>query len=59
MPDCPLCNHADSVRQAHKKQWDYVLRFLMVFAYRCEACSSRFYRTGRPRAAGRNRLAVP
>lgn len=50
MPDCPLCKYAHSVRLAHKKHWDYLLGLLRVFAYRCESCSSRFYRAGRPRA---------
>lgn len=48
LPDCPLCKSPNAVRKAHKRSLDPILRLFGLFAYRCDGCTTRFYRFLRP-----------
>jgi hypothetical protein len=49
LPNCPLCHDGNSVRQAHRRKLDGVWRFFGWFAYRCDSCTTRFYRFLKPK----------
>jgi hypothetical protein len=49
LPECPTCQSANSVRQAHKRNLDSFWRFFGWYAYRCDGCSERFYRFAKPK----------
>ncbi len=50
MPSCGICKDSRAVRQAHRRNIDGLLRLLGCYAFRCDGCSSRFYRFFKPRS---------
>jgi hypothetical protein len=50
LPECPICKSTKSVRQAHKRSLDQVWRCIGLFAYRCDGCTTRFYRFLKPKS---------
>jgi hypothetical protein len=49
LPDCPICKSTKSVRQSHKRRLDHLWRFFGCYAYRCDGCSTRFFRFFKPK----------
>jgi hypothetical protein len=48
-PICPFCRSSVAVRPAHRRYFDGLLKFISFHAFRCDACTLRFYRFRRPR----------
>lgn len=46
MLNCPTCRTDKSVRRSAMNSWESRLKFLGWYAYRCNACTQRFYRLG-------------
>jgi hypothetical protein len=41
---CPRCRNLDVRRSQRRSQWEWLLRAIRLYPYRCENCRYRFLR---------------